>query len=116
MMTDAILFFGFSFCDTDKEEFAWEKDEWDNLCREADNLGFKISYHGADEYPIWYISFAFTEVKASLGFPMEVGSLPEHEDSQIDDLHDFCDKHGINWQYPHWWLASRRVGAKRLDR
>lgn len=64
-----------------------------------------IVAHCSGEYTMRFLCVRGTSVKARRGYPSEA---PQRTiaPSEIDALRAFCDKHGIEWQEPRWYIFS----------
>lgn len=92
--------------DRDAKKKLW-REYWDAVNELIGASGCKMDAHCSSEYPMWYVCVGISEKTASRGNPLELAL----EDLVVGDdwvimLRDFCDKVGIEWEEPKWWMAS----------
>lgn len=66
-----------------------------------------IDFHCSGDYPVYYVSIKRTQKRARRGYPEELTVTDFNvRDSEVQQLKEFCEFMGIEWQEPKWWLAS----------
>jgi len=130
--TDALMAFGFDLGEEMPESFTYDEDdgfeadefllrdydvtipEWtpgigQDYWRKKDELiaglPVEIITHCSGEYPMYFLAVRGTEHQARRGYP-EKAPQRAIEQSEIDALRAFCEKHGIEWQEPSWHIFS----------
>jgi len=121
--TDAYLFYGFVFYDSEEsigEPPPWERHEdessdprwtdWERYCDAATvarlkDLKIEINYHCHWDYPGYFICTKESFVFASRGYPQVIESLDVPEDADTR-LQLACELLGIKFQKPKWIMAS----------
>ena len=111
--TDAILFYGIDLGEDGLDSiYESNKDLYDAIqdCSLPDEMVEKlkdnlceIGYHCSGECPMYYI-FASKE-RAWRGYPQEIENL-DVDLIWNDQLKEFCEVIGIEYQKPKWYLAS----------
>lgn len=129
--TDGMLFFGIVYGEGDVENFydataEWNRshqptqpqgldysppewDAWRKLNRAWERNGNKIEQgnYCSGEYPMYYVALSRHHRQASRGDPLQVDPMKlivtEHD---VQILREFCEKAGLPWKDPKWWLAS----------
>lgn len=133
--TNGLLYFGFTFYADDEGDPPWgdiEDDEWlcemlggpkslkeeyegneekystywsekRNFLKSAD---IEIVIHCSGNYPMYAIAIKKSVYSASRGYPENLGPDIQSNLDWVDKLRDACEKLKIEWQEPHWELAS----------
>lgn len=74
--------------------------------REAINkIPIELIKHCSSDYPMYFLSIRGTQQTANRGYPKEILQRPIDQ-SEIDAMRAFCEKHGIEWQEPKWQIFS----------
>jgi hypothetical protein len=131
--TDAILFWGITFEEgadylddiDDRAEEAEEEDEAREVPRPEDRGDIRspeweewrgrfwawkkeqptVGRHCSGDYPMYYVTVGGSERRASRGSAVEVTSL-EVEPGWGPKLKAYCERLGLPWSEPKWWLVS----------
>jgi hypothetical protein len=130
--TNALMAFGFDLGEerpesfTDSDEGYFEADEfllrdfdagipewtpgvgpdyWDNKSAALAKIPVDIIEHCSGEYPMYFLAVRGTECEARRGYP-SVAEQREIAAAEIDAMRAFCEKHGIEWQEPRWYIFS----------
>lgn len=116
--TDAILFFGICIDDGSElhdriveESTAGDEGEptkgtlaWLNDTGNA-KFGCIVDAHCSHEYPMYFIAAQGSVITAWRGKPKGIEALTVHPDWR-SNLAAFCEKYGVPWEEPGWWLVS----------
>jgi hypothetical protein len=86
---------------TDEERSAW----YNGLNAAVDACPVEPITHCSYDYPLHIISIRGTENRAARGYPVEV-ELNDPSPEKIAAAKEWCEKYGIPWQEPKWYLAS----------
>jgi hypothetical protein len=112
--TNAILYFGFDFCDVDEgDALPWgeDEDEYEAVSKkfgsDRSNCACIIDRHCYIDSPIFFVALKRNVFTAYRGMPstVDIGELKVSEE-EIQQLRSFCETMGIAWQEPKWRLAS----------
>lgn len=131
--TNAIMAFGFDLGEELPESFTYEDEdgefemdkflaqdfgidmpEWtpgvgseffDKERAAISKIPVEIIDHCSGDYPMHFLAVRGTENSARRGYPEKAPQRPI-EQSEIDALRAFCEKHDIEWQEPCWHIFS----------
>lgn len=77
------------------------KDKRDALAK----IPVDLIQHCSGDYPMYFLAVRGTQRTATRGNPTQASQYLIGQD-EIDALRAFCDKHGIEWQEPKWYIFS----------
>lgn len=132
MSTDAILVFGFDVGEESddlypeilKDYEAFEEliltesglKKWDRNCPDDyityqqkinQSCPIEIVFHCSSEDIMAIVAIQGTSITANRGYPEIINPEMFNIDPQkIKNAKEWCEKHNIKWQEPHWLLAS----------
>lgn len=66
----------------------------------------EIDTHATGDYPMPFVCIKATKTTAYLGDPKKIETPKTDPKEWIEALRTFCDKLGIEWQEPAWYLVS----------
>lgn len=106
--TDGMLFYGFSFCNTDKGD---ERPEWLDVPTDKQTKLLKespcdVHFHCMDTDPVYYVHAR--QFSACRGDEIQIHptELTRDQGKMDSDIKEFCQMFDIEYQQPNWYLAS----------
>lgn len=76
-------------------------------CSAAENeYPVELIYHCSYDYPMYFLSVRGTQRTANRGYPTAVEMCAPVAQEKIDAMRAFCERYGIEWQEPRWFIFS----------